>query len=199
MTNTITQLIAREILDSRGNPTVEAELHLSQGQMVSACVPSGASTGKYEAIELRDQDPHRFGGKGTLKAVKNINETIAPLFIGKDPTEQGMHDETLQVLDGTLNKKNLGANATLAVSLVLAKAGAVATGLALHDYLAQEGLQTLPAPMMNVINGGAHADNGLNIQEFMIMPLGFEAFHEALRAGAETFQALKKVLSSKKL
>ncbi len=199
MTNTITQCVGREILDSRGNPTVEVELFLSQGQSVIASVPSGASTGMNEAVELRDKDPARFAGKGVLKAIQNINAIIAPTLIGQDPTEQKKLDQQLLDLDGTPTKEKLGANALLAVSLAIAKAGAIASHLELHDYLAADNFQTLPAPMMNIINGGAHSNNGLNFQEFMILPLGFNRFSDALRAGVEIFHVLKNILEEKNL
>jgi enolase len=199
MANLISSIKAIEILDSRGNPTVEVTLTLNNGQSVTASVPSGASTGIHEALELRDQDKNRFNGKGVLKAVDNINNVIAPAIVGRDPTQQAMLDDLMLALDNTPNKERLGANAMLAVSLAIAKAGALASGLALHDYWAADGMQTLPAPMMNIINGGAHADNGLSIQEFMIMPLGFDHFKDALRCGTEIFHMLKKILMDKKL
>jgi enolase len=199
MPNTIQKITAREILDSRGNPTVEVDLYLTDGQSVTASVPSGASTGQHEAVELRDNDLARFSGKGVLQAVQNINQLIAPPLIGKNPTEQAQLDQLMIDLDGSLNKEKLGANATLAVSLAIAKAGAVVDGLSFHDYLAHDGLQSLPAPLMNLINGGAHSDNGLNFQEFMIMPLGFNTFSESLRCGVEIFHTLKKILQDKKL
>ena len=199
MSNTICSVVAEEILDSRGNPTVEVTISLEQGQRTVASVPSGASTGTHEANELRDADPGRFSGKGVLQAVQNVNTLIAPHLLGLDPTNQAQIDQLMLTLDGTDNKQTLGANAMLAVSLAAAKAGACATELALHDYLAHDNPQTLPVPLMNLINGGAHADNGLQFQEFMIMPLGFYSFHEALRCGAEIFQTLKQVLQEKKL
>ena len=190
----IVDVIAREILDSRGNPTVEADVLLESGVLGRAAVPSGASTGSREAIELRDGDKERYGGKGVLKAVENINTEVCEAVIGVDATEQSFVDKTLLDLDGTENKSRLGANAVLAVSLAVAKAAAEESGLPLHRYLGGAGGMSMPVPMMNVINGGAHANNGLDLQEFMIVPVGFPAFREALRCGAEIFQALKKLL-----
>ena len=190
----IVDVIAREILDSRGNPTVEADVLLESGVMGRAAVPSGASTGSREAIELRDGDAARYAGKGVLKAVENINTEICEAVIGVDATEQSFVDKTLVDLDGTENKSRLGANAVLAVSLAVAKAAAEESGLPLHRYLGGAGAMAMPVPMMNVINGGAHSDNGLDIQEFMIVPVGFTSFREALRCGAEVFHALKKLL-----
>jgi enolase len=190
----IVDVIAREILDSRGNPTVEADVLLESGVLGRAAVPSGASTGSREAIELRDGDKGRYGGKGVLKAVENINTEVCEAVIGVDATEQSFVDKTLLDLDGTENKSRLGANAVLAVSLAVAKAAAEESGLPLHRYLGGAGGMSMPVPMMNVINGGAHANNGLDMQEFMIVPVGFTAFREALRCGAEVFQALKKLL-----
>jgi enolase len=190
----IVDVIAREILDSRGNPTIEADVLLESGVMGRAAVPSGASTGSREAIELRDGDAGRYGGKGVLKAVENINTEICEAVIGVDATEQTFVDKTLVDLDGTENKSRLGANAVLAVSLAVAKAAAEESGLPLHRYLGGAGAMAMPVPMMNVINGGAHADNSLDIQEFMIVPVGFTSFREALRCGAEVFHALKKLL-----
>ena len=195
----IVDVIAREILDSRGHPTVEADVLLESGVMGRAAVPSGASTGSHEAIELRDADASRYGGKGVLKAVENINTEICEAVIGVDATEQSFVDKTLIELDGTENKARLGANAVLAVSLAVAKAAAEESGLPLHRYLGGAGAMAMPVPMMNVINGGAHADNGLDMQEFMIVPVGFTSFREALRCGAEVFQALRKLLSERKL
>jgi enolase len=195
----IVDVIAREILDSRGNPTVEADVLLESGVLGRAAVPSGASTGSREAIELRDGDKARYGGKGVLKAVENINTEVCEAVIGVDATEQSFVDKTLLDLDGTENKSRLGANAVLAVSLAVAKAAAEESGLPLHRYLGGAGGMSMPVPMMNVINGGAHANNGLDIQEFMIVPVGFTSFREALRCGAEIFQALKKTLMDRGL
>ncbi len=190
----IVDVIAREILDSRGQPTVEADVLLESGVMGRAAVPAGASTGSREAVELRDGDAKRYGGKGTLKAVENINTEICEAVIGVDATEQSFVDKTLIDLDGTESKSRLGANAVLAVSLAVAKAAAEESGLPLHRYLGGAGAMAMPVPMMNVINGGAHADNSLDMQEFMIVPVGFTSFREALRCGAEVFHALRKLL-----
>jgi len=190
----IVDVIAREILDSRGQPTVEADVLLESGVMGRAAVPAGASTGSREAVELRDGDAKRYGGKGVLKAVENINTEICEAVIGVDATEQSFVDKTLIDLDGTENKSRLGANAVLAVSLAVAKAAAEESGLPLHRYLGGAGAMAMPVPMMNVINGGAHADNSLDMQEFMIVPVGFTSFREALRCGAEVFHALRKLL-----
>jgi len=195
----IVDVIAREILDSRGNPTVEADVLLESGVMGRAAVPSGASTGSREAVELRDGDAARYGGKGVLKAVESINTEICEAVIGVDATEQSFVDKTLIELDGTENKSRLGANAVLAVSLAVAKAAAEESGLPLHRYLGGTGAVSMPVPMMNVINGGVHADNGLSMQEFMLVPVGFGSFREALRCGAEVFQQLKKLLTDRKL
>jgi enolase len=195
----IVDVIAREIFDSRGNPTVEADVLLESGVLGRAAVPSGASTGSREAIELRDGDKKRFGGKGVLKAVEHINTEIVEAVIGVDAIEQTFIDKTLIELDGTEYKSRLGANAILAVSLAVAKAAAEESGLPLHRYLGGAAGMSMPVPMMNVINGGAHADNGLDMQEFMIMPIGMPSFREAMRAGAEVFQALKKILHDRKL
>ncbi|HSC96417.1 MAG TPA: phosphopyruvate hydratase [Burkholderiales bacterium] len=195
----IVDVIAREVLDSRGHPTVEADVLLESGVMGRAAVPSGASTGSHEAIELRDADAARYGGKGVLKAVENINTEICEAVIGVDATEQSFVDKTLIELDGTENKARLGANAVLAVSLAVAKAAAEESGLPLHRYLGGAGAMAMPVPMMNVINGGAHADNGLDMQEFMIVPVGFTSFREALRCGAEVFHTLRKLLTDRKL
>ena len=195
----IVDVIAREILDSRGNPTVEADVLLESGVLGRAAVPSGASTGSKEAIELRDGDAKRYGGKGVLKAVENINTEICEAVIGVDATEQSFVDKTLVDLDGTENKSRLGANAILAVSLAVAKAAAEESGLPLHRYLGGAGPMVMPVPMMNVINGGVHADNGLDLQEFMIVPVGIPSFREALRCGAEVFHALKKLLTERGL
>ena len=197
---TITAVRAREVLDSRGNPTVEAELHCAGGARGRAIVPSGASTGKHEAVELRDEkEKSRYGGKGVLKAVDNVNEEIAPELIGLDVTDQLTIDSVMLELDGTENKSKLGANAILGCSLACAHAAARASFLPLFRYLGGVGAKFLPAPMLNIINGGAHANNGIDVQEFMVMPLGFDTFSEALRAGVETFHALKKVISEKGL
>src|SRR3970040_1852783 len=193
----IVDVIAREILDSRGYPTVEADVLLESGVLGRAAAPSGASTGSREAIELRDADPSRYGGKGVLKAVEHVNTEICEAIIGLDATEQGFVDKTLQDLDGTENKSRLGANAILAVSLAVAKAASEESGLPLHRYLGGAGPLAMPVPMMNVINGGVHADNSLEMQEFMIVPVGMTSFREALRCGAEVFHTLKKLLSDR--
>ena len=195
----IVDVIAREILDSRGQPTVEADVLLESGVLGRAAAPSGASTGSREAIELRDGDAGRYGGKGVLKAVEHINTEICEAIIGVDATEQGFVDKTLIELDGTENKSRLGANAILSVSMAVAKAAAEESGLPLHRYLGGAGAMSLPVPMMNVINGGVHADNSLEMQEFMILPTGMPSFREALRCGAEVFQALKKLLKERGL
>ncbi|MFQ5638151.1 MAG: phosphopyruvate hydratase [bacterium] len=194
---TIVEVYAREILDSRGNPTVEVDVLLEGGSWGRAAVPSGASTGEHEAIELRDKDALRYGGKGVLNAVNNVNETIAEEIVGEDATEQTYIDGLLLELDGTKNKEKLGANAILGVSLAVAKAAANALDLPLFQYLGGVNAKTLPVPMMNIINGGAHADNNVDLQEFMVMPAGAESFSEALRMGAEVFHALKSVLKDK--
>ena len=193
----IVWLHAREVLDSRGNPTVEAEVGLDNGAMGRAIVPSGASTGEHEALELRDGDAKRFLGKGVQKAVDNVRDMIAPSLLGMDASDQAAVDRSLIQLDGTPMKSNLGANAILAVSMAVARAAANAHELPLYRYLGGVGAVTLPVPLMNVVNGGAHADNPLDIQEFMIVPAGFERFEDALRAGVETFHHLKKLLSSR--
>jgi enolase len=193
----IDDLHAREILDSRGNPTVEADVVLVGGVMGRAAVPSGASTGEHEAVELRDGDPKRFGGKGVLKAVNNVNDLIAPELKGKDALDQTGIDRRLIELDGSPNKSHLGANALLAVSLATARAAAASQRLPLYRYLGGAEANTLPVPMMNIINGGAHADNNVDFQEFMIVPVGAERFSEALRMGAEIFHTLKSVLKKK--
>jgi enolase len=190
----IIDIYAREILDSRGNPTVEVEVYLESGVMGRAAVPSGASTGEREALELRDGDKGRYLGKGVLKAVKHVNEIIAEALIGWEASDQTGIDRKLLELDGTDFKSNLGANALLGVSLAVAKAAAEEAGLPLYQYLGGANAKELPLPMMNIINGGAHADNNVDIQEFMIMPAGASSFAEALRMGAEIFHALKKVL-----
>ncbi len=190
----IVDIIAREILDSRGNPTVEADVLLESGVMGRAAVPSGASTGSREAIELRDGDASRYLGKGVMRAVENVNTEISEALIGLDAQEQAFIDKTLIDLDGTDNKGRLGANALLAVSMAVAKAAAEESGLPLYRYFGGAGSMSLPVPMMNIINGGEHANNSLDIQEFMIMPVGVDSFREALRCGAEIFHALKKLL-----
>ena len=195
----IENVCAREILDSRGNPTVEVDVLLDDGTVGRAAVPSGASTGVHEAVELRDGDKDRFGGKGVSKAVDNVNEAIADVIIGLDPTRQAEIDQAMIRLDGTPNKGKLGANAILGVSLAVAKAAANAVGLPLYQYLGGVNAKELPVPMMNILNGGAHADNNVDIQEFMIMPVGADSFAEALRINAEIYQALKKVLKGKGL
>lgn len=194
----IKEIFAREILDSRGNPTLEVDCLLNSGAVGRAAVPSGASTGSREALELRDNDKRRFLGKGVLKAVDNV-ELIAKEVEGMDAREQAMVDLVMKQIDGTENKANLGANAMLGVSLAVARAASEAAGLPLFLYLGGVGARTLPVPMMNVINGGAHADNNLDVQEFMIIPAGFDTFADALRAGVETFHHLKKTLHDKKL
>lgn len=196
MTN-IVDIWAREILDSRGNPTIEVEVVLESGVVGRAAVPSGASTGEHEAVELRDGDKNRYNGKGVLKAVENVNEKIAEELIDFDATDQVAIDNLLITLDGTENKSNLGANAMLGVSLACAKASAEFFGLPLYKYIGGVNAKTLPVPMMNILNGGKHADNNVDFQEFMIMPVGAPNFAEALRMGAETFHALKSVLKSK--
>jgi enolase len=195
----IVDIIGREILDSRGNPTVECDVLLESGVMARAAVPSGASTGSREAIELRDGDDARYLGKGVLKAVQNINTEIAEAVMGLDASEQAFLDRTINELDGTHNKARLGANATLAVSMAVARAAAEEAGLPLYRYFGGSGAMQLPVPMMNIVNGGAHANNSLNIQEFMIMPVGTETFREALRCGSEIFHALKKILHDKNM
>ena len=193
----IIDVIGREILDSRGNPTVEAEVVLESGVTGRAAVPSGASTGVREAIELRDKDPKRYGGKGVLKAVEHVNTELADAVIGLEATDQAFIDRKMIELDGTDNKSRLGANAILAVSMAVARAAAEETGMPLYRYFGGMGAVELPVPMMNVINGGAHANNNLDLQEFMIILLGAPSFKEALRYGAETFHALKKIINSK--
>lgn len=196
---TIDAINAWEILDSRGQPTVLANVQLNNGIRTVAAVPSGASTGEHEALELRDGDSSRYQGKGVLKAVSHIREIIAPALRGQNPLEQGLIDRQLCALDGTPNKGRLGANAILAVSMAVARAGATLSGLPLYRYLGGTGADILPMPMLNIVNGGAHATNNLDIQEFMIMPVGGPTFAEALRMAAEIFQTLKKVLSSRGL
>jgi len=195
--SSIVDVVAREILDSRGNPTVEADVLLESGVMGRAAVPSGASTGSREAIELRDGDAGRYGGKGVLQAVENVNTEISEAIVGLDATEQSFIDITLIDLDGTESKSRLGANAMLAVSMAVAKAAAEESGLPLYRYFGGSGAMQMPVPMMNVINGGAHANNSLDMQEFMIVPVGAQSFREALRCGAEVFQALKKLIDGK--
>ena len=195
--SSIVDVVAREILDSRGNPTVEADVLLESGVMGRAAVPSGASTGSREAIELRDGDTGRYGGKGVLQAVENVNTEISEAIVGLDATEQSFIDITLIDLDGTESKSRLGANAMLAVSMAVAKAAAEESGLPLYRYFGGSGAMQMPVPMMNVINGGAHANNSLDMQEFMIVPVGAQSFREALRCGAEVFQALKKLIDGK--
>lgn len=197
--STIIDVNAREILDSRGNPTIEVELWTESGFYGSAAVPSGASTGEHEAVELRDGDKSRFMGKGVLKAVQNVNEIIAPEIIGEDVLDQAYLDNILLELDGTPNKSKLGANATLGVSLAVAKAGANVIGLPLYRYIGGTNARVLPVPMMNILNGGSHADNNVDLQEFMIFPCGAESFRAALQMGVETFHHLKAVLKKKGL
>jgi enolase len=195
----IVDIIGREVIDSRGNPTVECDVLLESGVMGRAAVPSGASTGSREAIELRDGDKSRYLGKGVLKACENINTEISEAIMGLDANEQAFLDRTLIDLDGTDNKARLGANATLAVSMAVAKAAAEESGLPLYRYFGGSGAMQMPVPMMNVINGGAHADNNLDLQEFMIIPVGAPSFREAVRYGAEVFHTLKKILHDKGL
>ncbi len=196
---TIIDVHGRQVFDSRGNPTVEVEVLLESGAQGRAIVPSGASTGTREAVELRDGDAKRYLGRGVEKAVRNVNRGIAPKLVGTDASEQALLDRTLIALDGTPNKGKLGANAILAVSMAAARAAAEASGLPLYQYLGGVGARTLPVPMMNILNGGAHADNNVDIQEFMVMPVGAKSFSEALRMGVEVFHALKKVLRGKGL
>lgn len=195
----ITDVYAREVLDSRGNPTVEVEVHLESGVLGRAIVPSGASTGAYEAVELRDGDKDRYLGKGVLKAVDNVNSVIAPEIIGYDALDQVAIDRKMIELDGTPNKAILGANAILAVSMAVARAAADALDVPLYTYLGGFNAKTLPVPMMNIVNGGEHADNNIDVQEFMVLPVGAPTFAEALRTGAEIFHALKAVLKAKGL
>jgi enolase len=197
MRGTITSVHAIEILDSRGNPTVRVRVSLDYGLTAVASVPSGASTGENEAVELRDGDKKRYGGKGVLRAVANVNETIAPAICGKHPAHQAEIDRLMIDLDGTPNKAKLGANAILGVSMAVARAAATDAGLPLYAYLGGTGAFRLPVPMMNILNGGKHADNSVDFQEFMVMPAGAPNFAEALRYGAETFHALKKILAKK--
>ena len=193
----IIDVIGREILDSRGNPTVEVEVFLESGDYGSAAVPSGASTGEHEAVELRDADMERYNGKGVLKAVQNVNDMIAEEVIGMDATDQVAIDNLMIQLDGTPNKARLGANAILGVSIATAKAAASALGLPLYQYIGGVNAKLLPVPMMNILNGGKHADNNVDLQEFMVVPANALSFHESLRMGVETFQALKRVLKGK--
>ena len=197
--STIIDVHGRQVLDSRGNPTVEVEVHLESGARGRAIVPSGASTGTREAVELRDGDPKRYLGKGVTKAVRNVNRVIGPKLIGFDATEQAFIDQMMIELDGTENKKRLGANAILGVSLAVARSAADRCGLPLYQYLGGVGARTIPVPMLNILNGGSHADNNVDIQEFMVMPVGAKSFSEALRMGVETFHHLKKVLKKKGL
>jgi enolase len=197
MKSKIKDLLAMEILDSRGNPTVKAIVTLDNGISAAATCPSGASTGEYEAVELRDGDKARYGGKGVLKAVANVNERIAPALLGMDPAHQAEIDRLMILLDGTQNKGNLGANATVSVSMAVARAAALAADLPLYAYMGGCGALRVPIPMMNILNGGKHADNSVDFQEFMIMPVGAPSFVEALRYGAQTFHALKNILSQK--
>ena len=193
----IEKTIAREILDSRGNPTVEVDIILDDGTVGRAAVPSGASTGRHEACELRDADPKRYLGKGVTKAVNNVADTIGPKIRGLDPSEQENIDKLMIELDGTENKSNLGANAILGVSIAIARAAASASNKPVYKYLGNDDAHIIPVPMMNIINGGEHADNNLDIQEFMIMPVGADCFRDALRIGAEVFHCLKKILNAK--
>ena len=197
--SSIVDVVAREILDSRGQPTVEADVLLESGAMGRAAVPSGASTGSREAIELRDDDPKRFGGKGVLKAVEAVNTEVSEAIVGLDASEQAFIDRTLIDLDGTENKSRIGANAMLAVSMAAAKAAAEESGLPLYRYFGGAGPMQMPVPMMNVINGGAHANNNLDMQELMILPVGATSFRDALRCGAEVFMSLKKLVKARNM
>src|SRR2546428_173182 len=197
--STIISVHAREILDSRGNPTLEADVTLASGAAGRAAVPSGASTGEHEAVELRDGDQKRFGGKGVLEAVKNVNELIGPRLEGLAAEDQMAVDYAMLDLDGTPNKSHLGANAILAVSLAAARAAAQDAGLPLYRYLGGPVAHVLPVPMMNILNGGAHASNTIDAQEFMVVPIGADTFPEGLRVGVEVFHALKKVLAKRGL
>jgi enolase len=199
MSATIRTVRAREVLDSRGNPTVEVEVHLNDGIRGRAIVPSGASTGAHEAVELRDGDKARYLGKGVLKAVENVHKHIAPALAGRDPSDQVGIDHAMLTLDGTANKGKLGANAILGASMAVAHAAAQVAGLPLYRYLGGANAKVLPVPMLNILNGGKHADNTVDFQEFMIMPVGAPTFREGLRMGAEVFHSLKKVLHDKKL
>jgi enolase len=195
----IKKVIAREIIDSRGNPTVEVDVVLAGGAVGRATAPSGASTGAHEAWELRDRSNKRYGGKGVQKAVDNVNKVIGPRLVGKDASEQKKLDQTLLDLDGTANKKRLGANALIATSLAIAKAAAVGASVPLYRFLGGRNANTLPVPLLNVLNGGAHASNNIDIQEFMIVPVGARSFRDALRMGAEVFATLKRILQDKGL
>src|ERR687895_299743 len=195
----IEQITARQILDSRGNPTVEAEVTLISGETGRAAVPSGASTGEHEAVELRDNDKKRYVGKGVTKAVENVNDFVARELEGMDALDQAEIDEALIALDGTPTKSKLGANALLAVSLATARAAATYLEIPLYRYLGGAAARTLPVPLMNILNGGAHADNNVDFQEFMVVPIGAKSFREALRTGAEIFHALKSVLKGRGL
>jgi len=197
MKSKIVSVRAIEILDSRGNPTIRVFVDLDSGVSGVASVPSGASTGENEALELRDGDPSRYGGKGVIKAVENVNRIIAPYLPGLDPTRQAEIDQLLIDLDGTLNKDNLGANSILGVSMAVARAGAACSGLPLYAYLGGPGAVRIPVPQMNILNGGQHADNNVDLQEFMVMPIGAPTFAEALRYGTETFHSLKKILKAR--
>ncbi|MDD3654790.1 MAG: phosphopyruvate hydratase [Desulfotomaculaceae bacterium] len=199
MSTTIEEVYAREILDSRGNPTIEVEVVLEDGTMGRAAIPSGASTGAYEAVELRDGDSKRYNGKGVLKAVENVNSIIAPEITGYDATDQVGIDRAMLELDGTANKGKLGANAILGVSIAAAKAAADSLGLPLYQYLGGTNAKVLPVPMMNILNGGKHADNNVDIQEFMVLPVGATSFAEALRMNTEVYHVLKSVLKKKGL
>ncbi|MCR4400606.1 MAG: phosphopyruvate hydratase, partial [Syntrophomonadaceae bacterium] len=190
----IADVYAREILDSRGNPTVEVDVLLEDGTLGRAAVPSGASTGAHEAVELRDKAPDRYGGKGVLDAVDNVNTVLAPEIIGMDALDQAGVDSVMRTLDGTENKSRLGANAILGVSMAVARAAAASLSLPLYQYLGGVNARELPVPMMNILNGGKHADNNVDLQEFMVVPVGASSFAEALRMGAEVYQSLKKVL-----
>src|SRR4051794_39580202 len=196
---TIAAVTGRQVLDSRGNPTVEVDVILADGTIGRAAVPSGASTGAHEAVELRDEDKSRYLGKGVTKAVANVNTTLAKVAVGRDAGDQAGLDRALIAADGTDNKGALGANAILGISMAAAKAAAAAHGLPLYRYLGGTNARVLPVPMMNILNGGAHADNNVDIQEFMVMPFGASSFREALRMGAEVFHSLKSVLKSKGL
>src|SRR6058998_443384 len=195
----IQKIKAREVLDSRGNPTVEVDCVLETGIRGRAIVPSGASTGEHEALELRDGDKKRYLGKGVIKAVRNVNEVIAPALAGQDATLQSHIDEMMLAMDGTKNKSKLGANAILGVSMSVARAAAESHGLPLYRYIGGVKANVLPTPMMNIVNGGAHADNNVDLQEFMIVPVGAPNFSEGLRMGVEVFHSLKKVLHDKGL
>jgi enolase len=199
MSSTIADIHARQVLDSRGNPTIEVDVTLADGSFGRAAVPSGASTGVHEAWELRDGDKSKYLGKGVLQAVENVNQRLGEELLGMDAIDQPGIDQRMNELDGTENKKNLGANAILGVSMAVARAAADYCGLPLFRYLGGTGARIIPAPMMNIVNGGAHADNAVDVQEFMVMPLGVETFTDAIRCGCEVFHNLKKVLQSKKL